>query len=501
MESESTFCGGHADSHFFALLRTAKVSGGGVQEYTERHCCVFCVLILCSCAVDRVLGFCRMGHVSTPSDTLGQQNRSPAVPEEHPVNIVLLFLAACLSIVSLWLAPASAHEAVQIVTPISSQIPTGAVGQSARTMIHYIQPPGGIQAFNQKIEANPRPFGKSPATGTAYSTPASIGCVYKLTSSLTGCNPNTVTALPQGGSKAIAVVVAYNYLRALKDLQKFSTQFGLPAPNLTIVYATGSMPRFSPSAWEMEAALDLQWAHAMAPNAKLYLVEASSDSIGSLIAAVDKASALVAAAGGGEVSMSWGMPEFARETTYDSHFTTPNVVYLAPAGDSAETNYPCVSPNVVCVGGTTLRYNASTNLFLQEVAWVNTGGGVSQYESIPSYQSANGITGTMRQVPDLSAAADPNSGGWIYYTPSDGYPGGWMSAGGTSWATPMFAGILNAAGSFYKSSAAELSALYTGASAHFTDVSGWCGDYGGITAGTGYDQCTGIGTPVGYAGK
>ena len=414
-----------------------------------------------------------------------------------------LFPILAFSVIAplVWNSAANAHNAVQIITPDSSTVHPENAGISARTMIHYALPPGGIDAFNRSIEANPRPFGTPPSSGTAYSTPASIACIYQLTTSVAGCNPNTVTNLPQGGSKAIAVVVAYNYLHATKDLQKFSTQFALPAPNLTVVYASGSMPRSSSSSWEMEAALDLQWSHAMAPNAKQYLVEAASDSIPNLMAAVDKASALVAAAGGGEVSMSWGTAEFAKESTYDSHFTTANVVYLAPAGDSSETNYPCVSPNVVCVGGTTLRYNASTSLFLQEVAWVNTGGGVSLYEPIPSYQSAAGITGTKRQVPDVAAAADPNSGGWIYYSPSTGYPGGWMSAGGTSWATPTFAGILNAAGSFYKSSAAELSAIYSGASTHFADVTGWCGDYGGVTAGTGYDQCTGVGTALGYSGK
>ncbi len=411
----------------------------------------------------------------------------------------LLFVLAVVA--SLWVGPSSAHDAVTIFTPASSEAHPEYAGQRARTMIHYALPPGGITAFNARIESNPMPFGSPPSSGTAYSTPASLACVYKLTTPIAGCNPNTTTALPHGGSKAIAIVVAYNYLRALKDLQKFSIQFGLSAPNLTVVYASGSMPRGSSYSWEMEAALDLQWSHAMAPNAKQYLVEAASDSFPNLMAAVDKASALVAAAGGGEVSMSWGTPEFSREANYDSHFTTPNVVYLAPAGDSSETNYPCASPNVVCVGGTTLRYNASTNMLLQEVAWVNTGGGTSLYEPIPAYQSANGVTGTKRQVPDVAAAADPNSGGWIYYTPSDGSPGGWTSAGGTSWATPTFAGIINTAQSFYRSSAAELAAIYAGASTNFTDISGWCGDYGGITAGGGYDQCTGVGVPVGYGGK
>ena len=75
------------------------------------------------------------------------------------------------------------------------------------------------------------------------------------------------------------MVDAFHYPTALTDLQTFSTQFGLKAPNLTVVFATGTKPVQDPSGgWELEAALDLEWAHAMAPDAKLFLVEARSNS-------------------------------------------------------------------------------------------------------------------------------------------------------------------------------------------------------------------------------
>ena len=402
--------------------------------------------------------------------------------------------------------PVSAMEATQIVVPESSIYhPEYPAGQYFRSFVQYSIPPGGMTSFNEKIRmkaaTTSRPYASPPYPGSAWSTPASIGCVYQIGTIVSGCNPNSVTTPPVGGSGAIAIVVVGHYPNALNDLSRFSTQFGLAAPNLTVVYASGTKPFTYPWGWEFEAALDLQWSHAMAPNAKQYLVEASGMTSAALFQAVDKASALVAAAGGGQVSMSWGTSEWSGETAYDSHFTTPNVVYVASSGDSAGTSYPCVSPNVVCVGGTTLRYSSSNN-FIQEVAWVSTGGGISSFERIPAYQSSYGISGTMRQVPDVSAAADTNSGGWVYYTPSNTGAGLWTSAGGTSWSAPLFAGIINAAGSKYKSSAAELKAIYTNASTGFADINvGWCGPYSGFTAGQRFDPCTGVGSPLGLIGK
>ena len=97
--------------------------------------------------------------------------------------------------------------------------------------------------------------------------------------------------------------------------------------------------------------------------------------------------------------MSWGGTEFPEETSYDAAFTTPGVVYVAAAGDSAgETGWPCVSPNVVCVGGTTIGRNPYTGDFLKESSWDLGSGGVSLYEPIPRYQSPiSGIVGGSRR--------------------------------------------------------------------------------------------------------
>ncbi len=154
-----------------------------------------------------------------------------------------------------------------------------------------------------------------------------------------------VTLNPSGGSRAIAIVDAYDNPNAYVDLQNFSAQFGI-APitpsSFQVVYAPagGATPGSCsgpatqpPSAaaygWDVEESLDVQYAHAMAPHARLYLVEAQSNYDTDLYCAVSVASTLVAAAGGGEVSISWGGGEYPGETSVDPVFTTPKVVYFA----------------------------------------------------------------------------------------------------------------------------------------------------------------------------
>jgi subtilase family serine protease len=287
----------------------------------------------------------------------------------------------------------------------------------------------------------------------------------------------------------------------MSDLQVFSAQFGLPAPtfaNFQVVYANGQQPPVN-AQWNLEAALDIQWAHAMAPNAKIYLIEAASNSYANLMNAVLAANSLLQAAGGGQVSMSWGGSEFSSETFYDRYFTQPGIVYFASSGDGPGVIWPSASPNVVSVGGTSISRNPTTGLFQQEMAWQSGGGGASFYESRPPYQ--NGISNlvqTKRGTPDVAAVADPYTGVWIYHSPY------WYIAGGTSAAAPIWAGIVNSAGTFAAASQNELGTVYTNKSntSYFADVvHGSCGPNEGYLAGTGWDFCTGVGSPVGKGAK
>ena len=331
-------------------------------------------------------------------------------------------------------------------------------------------------------------------TGTAPvgETPQSIRPVYNLPSS--------------GGSNIIAIVDAYDYPTAENDLNVFSSAFGLPSCTtangcFTKIFASGHQPRTN-CGWAQEASLDIEWAHAMAPGAKIVLVEAASNRFHDLFAAVDVASNYIASHGGkGEVSMSWGGSEFSSETSYDSHFTTSNIVYFASSGDTGGvTIYPGVSPNVVSSGGTTIHRDSSGN-FTGETGWSGSGGGPSKYEPRPGYQSAIfAIVGSQRGVPDFSFDADPNSGVSVYDSTSCQGLSGWLVFGGTSVASPSLAGIVNLAGSFSSSTNTELTTIYTGlGSANFRDI--LSGTAGSFRAAAGWDFVTGVGSNLGTAGK
>jgi kumamolisin len=250
----------------------------------------------------------------------------------------------------------------------------------------------------------------------------------------------------------------------------------------------------------------------MAPSARIILVEAASNSLSNLLVAETVAANLVAAAGGGEVSNSWGGGEFSGETSFDSRFIKSGVVFFASTGDSPGTEWPSVSPNVVAAGGTTISRNPSTLAFVTERPWALTGGGRSSFESIPTYQtSLTSIVGSSRGVPDVSFDADPNTGAWVFdSTPVQGSTSGccgvsgWWIVGGTSLSAPALAGVVNSAGHFATSSDGELTTIYSnlGNPADFRDIAiDYCGPFAGLSGRTGWDFCTGVGSVQGKAGK
>jgi subtilase family serine protease len=328
-------------------------------------------------------------------------------------------------------------------------------------------------------------------------TPGSLACVYQLVPGPPGCPIATSTNVPTGGWGAIAIVDAGDYPTAASDLAAFSSYYGIAAADLTVTWPGTTKPPVY-SDWEVEEALDIEWAHAMAPQAKLFLVESVQVDTDATWAAVQLASELVVENGGGVVSMSWGDPEVEEETSWDQYFTTPGVVYFAASGDRGigVSIYPGASPNVVSVGGT--RFRRTKGKFVTEEYYhsgsYGGGGDISPYELIPSYQSGIAeIVGTQRGYPDVASdfCCAP-----IYLK------GGWHSIGGTSWASPTFAGIVNAAGNKQQSSVAELTWIY----GELADPTEYTADFFDITAAAsqcavGWDLCAGVGSPRTYAGK
>jgi kumamolisin len=304
-----------------------------------------------------------------------------------------------------------------------------------------------------------------------------------------------------GGAGTIVIVDAYNDQYALADFNAFSAQYGLPQEtstnvtassnqHLQVVYASGSKPRNN-SGWSQEEDLDIEWAHAMAPNAKIVLVEATNNSNANLYAADDVAATI---SGAHQCSNSWGGGESSNETGSDSHFNHSGMTYLFSTGDTGGAHdYPAASPNVVAVGGTSLVLNGSGGR-ASETVWNGTGCGPSSYESRPSYQSAvSGVVGTHRGIGDVAAVADPNTGVLVYWH------GNWYIFGGTSVACPVIAGIVNVAGANRGGPSAEDTFIYGGlGGANFYDVTS--GSAGAYSAAVGYDFPTGVGSPKGIAG-
>jgi len=337
----------------------------------------------------------------------------------------------------------------------------------------------------------------SSAGAPSGETPASLACVYKLTKPVKGCPISGTTENPVGGAKAIAVVSAYDNPDAKFDLDAFSQQFGLPAASFEQVYANGQQPKNDPGGWSLEEALAIEWAHGMAPKAKVYLVEATTNSFADLLQAESVASKLVAKAGGGEVADSWGASEFSGEQAYDKYFKTKGVVYFAASGEqSGQLLYPSTSPYVVSAGGTTVNRDSEGN-FTGESGCCS--GGVSEYESRPSYQDIiKKIVGNFRGTPDVSFDSAPASGVSVYDADGD-YD--WLVLGGTAVSAPAQAGIFNVAGHFYGSTETELTQIYKEYGVR-KEYHAWFRD---ITkpdgCAKGWDFCSGVGSNLTYKGK
>jgi kumamolisin len=381
----------------------------------------------------------------------------------------------------------------RVITPASSQPTTG---QFAHTNIHIVVPSG------TEMQPVDHPTGM-------FETPASLACIYKQVRPVAGCNPKVVTAVAKGGGRVVVIVDAFHHPTATHDLTHFSEKFGLPAitsKNFQVIYAYGRKPPVDPTGgWELEESLDIEMAHSLAPNAKIILVEANSNSYNDLDAAEVVAGGVAVQYGGGEVSNSWGGPEFANEVTYGSNFVGANVVYFASAGDKPGVEYPSVLSNVIGVGGTQIDRDPSGNVLDQSI-WYLTGGGFSQYVPLPPYQAAiAGAVKNVRGVPDIASDASPSSGVWVYDTaPYNGQVVDWIVVGGTSVASPSMAAVVNSAANFSASSAAELAKIYAnlGNPLSYTDIKlGECGNDGSHLQGyRGWDPCTGIGAPRGRKG-
>ncbi len=452
---------------------------------------------------------------------------------------IAMLAAGLLACATSLVAQAPVRPSGTVIIPDSSVVREGGAEVMAHTNTQIFVPAGQSQPFS----VNGLPNGE---------TPASIACVYQVAPGPypTGCKKSgsgAASNLPTGGSGVIVLVDAYDAPNIVGDLTAFSQQFGLPVPTASNFYKYKVGNPAANLGWAEEETLDVEWAHAMAPHATIILVEATTSSLTNLMTAEDWATSMVAnngfltgifPCGGspwfafscyGQISNSWGAPEFGGESSYDSHFYTDDwfqcqpggfctfpggpVTYFAAAGDKPGVSYPSAAPSIISAGGTSINRDANGN-FIAESAWNQTGGGISAFEPLPPYQAAlshNQFGGALqaRTTPDLACVADPYTGVDVYFSYPN-YGAGWLVFGGTSVCSPVLAGIVNSAGNFINETSLynEHFLLYSefqgivSYSTEFSDVkAGTCGTGGKYYAGVSYDFCTGIGSPKTLIGK
>lgn len=363
-------------------------------------------------------------------------------------------------------------------------------------------------------------------------TPAQIRAAYGLQPLPPVGTPLDATSAAQlGAGQTIYVVDAYHNPNALQDLNAFSEKFGLPSCSSTVVDSQTALPldpapadscefvlAYSDASatardvapaynasWSSEIALDIQWAHAIAPLARIVLIEATNSMSNNMLGGV----ALANKMGPGIVSMSFGTREGSWVPGLDSYFSTENMTYFASTGDhGVEVNWPAASPKVVAVGGTSLNFNGTGSRY--EEAWSGAGGGISAYVALPEYQAGFKLNGTAlkkRAVSDVSFNADPRTGQYVAVTP----PGGvlkWYAFGGTSIAAPQWAGLAAIAnairatrqqdplGDIHARLYSAIAVLPTRYASSFSDVAvGANGTCFSCRSVRGFDMATGLGTP------
>lgn len=318
-------------------------------------------------------------------------------------------------------------------------------------------------------------------------TPAQIRAAYSIPKSA------------MGEGKTIAIVDAYGNKNLLKDLKVFNQEFNLPDADIEIKYPQGK-PTKSDDGWAIETNLDVQWAHALAPLAKIIVVIGKDQSIGSLFDCVEYAVNL----GVDIISMSWGAEEFSQEVLLDSYFNKKEVAFFAASGDSGSVIYPSSSPNVISVGGTSFELDDNGNRITTEIAWVGSGGGISEYEPKPSWQNTTCKASrkrSNRMTPDVSFFGDTFPGVAVYTSSNNiSKSSGWLGVGGTSVAAPCWAAIAASIKiddrryTDLQEMLYKLSCKYTNGDSVFYDVKS--GNNKNYYATVGYDYVTGLGTPI-----
>jgi subtilase family serine protease len=343
-----------------------------------------------------------------------------------------------------------------------------------------------------------------------------------------------------GTGQTIVIIDAYGSPTVRADLDSFSNRFGLPPASFTEIRMPGTAPfdytDGNQVGWAEETSLDVQWAHAMAPGARIVLVVAKSNDDDDLRAAQNYAirhklgriiSESYGATEAGLLSDPVGRKIIERdEESYKAAVEAGITVFVSSGDWGAQDyyygnlgpQYPASSPHVTTVGGTNLFFGSATNAdpngsYQGEVVWNDgfgaSGGGISRLFEIPEFQS-DGLPESKQKLlkgkrgyPDISGNAGVWGGVLVYLGFMDSVYGPGNNAfyifGGTSASTPQWAGINAVINHARGKPLGPLnSKLYKLGGKGGHDITVGDNSYGGVTgyaATKGWDLATGWGTP------
>jgi subtilase family serine protease len=356
-----------------------------------------------------------------------------------------------------------------------------------------------------------------------------------------------------GAGETIALVDSFGSPTIRQDLKTFDAGFGLPAPpSFKIIQPAGKVPPYNPKnslmfSWAEETSLDVEYAHAMAPGAKLLLVETPvAETIGvhgfpqivkaeNYVIKHKMANVISQSLAAAEVSFPSKSAILKLRSAYIAA-RKAHVTVLGAAGDwgatspsdasettyftKATANWPASDPLVTSVGGLQLHLNAAGDQVSPPNVWnensllgapIAGGGTLSSVFSRPSYQnSVKAVVGNHRGVPDLSMSASVNGGALVYMS-FKGLPGpAYYIIGGTSEATPLLSGVIAVADQYaghplglinpalYKIAATKgetgIVDVTTGVNTVTWVQKGHTYTVPGYVAGPGYDLSSGLGT-------
>jgi subtilase family serine protease len=300
-----------------------------------------------------------------------------------------------------------------------------------------------------------------------------------------------------GAGRTVAIVDAYGYPNLERDLSIYRSSYGMSACTtangcLKIVDQNGgtSLPR-TDVGWSQEQALDVDAVSATCPDCHILVVQAKTASFANLGAAVNTAAR---ASGVVAISNSYGGGD-APDTTYGTYYNHPGIAVTASTGDNGYQggSYPASSSYVTAVGGTSLKMSGTTRV--SETVWSGAGSGCSTYNTALAAASSFNTGCAKRAMADVSAAADPNTGGLSVYAPTSSRSSSWSQYGGTSESSPIIASVYALAGTGYSNATpyAHTSSLndITSGSNGTCPTTQWC------NARSGWDGPTGLGTPNG----